>query len=56
MDTPVLAIAVTSIIVGVAAYLAHHLRGRKRSQFDGGVVSQSWLIEHRASTQDDRYS
>jgi len=29
---------------------------RRGGDFDGGVVSQSWLIEHRAGKGDDRFS
>jgi|CXWL01.1.fsa_nt_gi hypothetical protein len=54
MDKPV--IALVSTLVVAAVYLFRHFIGRRYAEFDGGVVSQSWLIEHRAGTQDDRYS
>jgi hypothetical protein len=56
MDTPVIAIALASVVVGIAAYLFRHFSGRRPAEFDGGVLSQSWLVEHRAGKQDDRYS
>ncbi len=57
MDSPLIAIAVVSIVGGAAAYLLRYLfRGRRDADFDGGSVSQSWLVEHRAGKQDDRYS
>jgi len=54
MDKPVIALVATVVIAVV--YLLRHFIGRRYADFDGGVVSQSWLIEHRAGTQDDRYS
>jgi hypothetical protein len=55
MNTPLVTIALGLAVIGLAAYLYQHFSGRRHTEFDGGVVSQSWLIEHRASTQDDRY-
>ena len=57
MDSTIIAIALTSSVIGAAAYAFRYFtRGRRTAEFDGGVVSQSWLIEHRAGKQDDRYS
>ncbi len=56
MDRPVIAIAIILVVVVAAAYLFRHFRGGRDTAFDGGVVSQSWLVEHRAGSQDDRYS
>ncbi len=55
MDMPALVIALVLTVVGAGAYLFRYLSGRRHAAFDGGVVSQSWLVEHRAGTQDDRY-
>jgi hypothetical protein len=55
MTTPVIALALVSAVVIAAVYLFRYLSGRKHGAFDGGVVSQSWLVEHRNGTQDDRY-
>jgi hypothetical protein len=54
MNTPVVAIVLSVAVIALAAYLYQHLT-RRHTDFDGGVVSQSWLMEHRAGTQDDRY-
>jgi len=58
MDSPVVAMALISAVIGMVAYALHHyiVRMRRHAEFDGGVVSQSWLTEHRAGKQDDRYS
>ena len=62
MDSTLIAIALTSTVIGVAGYmLRRYVFSARRSSstttdFDGGVVSQSWLVEHRAGKQDDRFS
>lgn len=55
MATSLLALGVLVIVVIAGAYLFRLFTGRHTS-FDGGVVSQSWLMEHRAGTKEDRFS
>ena len=49
------AIALIVVVVGVAAYGLHRFIGRGRD-FGAGVISQSWLTQHRAGKQEDRFS
>jgi hypothetical protein len=49
------AIALTVVVVGVAAYGLRRFIGRGRD-FNAGVISQSWLTQHRAGKQEDRFS
>jgi hypothetical protein len=61
MDSTLIAIALTSTVIGVAGYMLRRYvfsarRPSSTTDFDGGVVSQSWLVEHRAGKQDDRFS
>jgi hypothetical protein len=49
------AIALAVVVVGVAAYALRRFIGRGRD-FGAGVISQSWLTQHRAGKQDDRFS
>ena len=48
-------IGVTSAIVG-AFVLTQYIRSRRSAEFDGGIVSQSWLSEHRAAKRGDGLS
>ena len=53
---PTFAIALTVLVVGVVAYaLLRFISGSRAGGFDAGVVSQSWLTQHRAGKQDDRF-
>ncbi len=56
MTTSLLALGVLIAVVAAGAYLFRVFTGRHTSSFDGGVVSQSWLMEHRAGTKEDRFS
>ncbi len=59
MNSTIITIALTStVVVGAVAYMLRHylFSARRAADFDGGVVSQSWLIEHRAGKGDDRFS
>jgi hypothetical protein len=60
MNSTLIAIAVVAATgAGALGYLVRYYlfrRPRRTAEFDGGVVSQSWLIEHRAGKQDDRFS
>jgi hypothetical protein len=58
MNSTLIAIALSSVVAGVVAYILRRYfsRGRRTDEFDGGVVSQSWLVEHRAGKGDDRFS
>jgi len=59
MNTTLITIVLTSAVVigGVVYLLRHYLfNTRRTADFDGGVVSQSWLVEHRAGKGDDRFS
>ena len=49
------ALALTVIVVGVAVYGLRRFMGRGRD-FGAGVISQSWLTQHRAGKQEDRFS
>jgi hypothetical protein len=49
------AIALMVIVVGVAAYALRRFIGRGHD-FSAGVISQSWLTQHRAGKQEDRFS
>jgi len=57
MNSTLIAVALTSAVVVAIAFIVRHylLSARRSADFDGGVVSQSWLIEHRAGKQDDRF-
>jgi hypothetical protein len=58
MNSTIIAIALSSTVVGAVAFMLrrYFASGRRTDEFDGGVVSQSWLVEHRAGKQDDRFS
>ncbi len=59
MNTTLITIALAStVVIGSVAYMLRHyiFNTRRTADFDGGVVSQSWLVEHRAGKQDDRFS
>jgi hypothetical protein len=44
------------VVVIVYAFRHFMVTGRRSAHFDAGTVSQSWLTEHRAAKQDDRFS
>ena len=59
MNSTIITIALTSaVVIGAVAYMLRQylFPTRRGADFDGGVVSQSWLIEHRAGKGDDRFS
>ena len=47
----------TAGVIGVGAYVVWGRFGaRPSTEFDAGVVSQSWLTDHNAGKSGDRFS
>jgi hypothetical protein len=58
MNPSLVAIALTAGVIGVVAYALRRFlfSGGRSAGLDAGVVSQSWLTEHRSGKQEDRFS
>ena len=58
MNSTLLAIVLGTALVAVVTYVLRRLRlwGRSSTDLDAGTISQSWLTQHRAGKQEDRFS